>query len=339
MNSFGFKSYSKSFLLSAAILIGLHGISPISYAGDRAGNGGSDYESKIASQQALLESTALKIKNFFSIHGATLQKDFPEFKTSTLVRKINESEIRVVDIKTLKDKYGKSRTCLNFPQSNLIECKYSDITTLAQNSQALFVLVFHEYLGLIGVEETSPKDLNAINGYSISKRIAGYVSKVNDYDLNLVSSSCEKKSIEMINYIAPNLDDTSSNTLTSAERLMSIANSCDTPKIRLAILQVFSQSIIESISNPTLAIAGKIPALCKNDKACALAAIGILSKAITPDISNPTVAIAKVIQTITQNAPDQSVKEKAISVISQCISSSSRPTNDCLDIMEEINQL
>lgn len=183
---------SKRLLILSAFFIGALGISKLSYAGDRAGNGGSDDESRIASQQAILQSTALKIKKFFITNGPTLQKEFPEFSVRDLIEKIEKSEIRIVDTEELVDKHGKSRTCLNFPDLNVIECKYSDIKNLESNPQTLFVLTMHEYLGLLGVEETMPSQINFIDGYSISKRLAGYVTKVNDYDLVLDSneSSC-----------------------------------------------------------------------------------------------------------------------------------------------------
>jgi hypothetical protein len=166
------------------LVLGMALLTFSAYSSDK-GNGGSGDESSIAARQAILEGTALKIKKFFSINGGRLQEEFPEFKTLDLVTVIDNSDIRIVDVKELKDKHGKNRTCLNYPQSKLIECSYSEIAKIESNPQALFVLIMHEYLGLLGVEETSPQDSRLIDGYSISKRIAGYVSKVNDYDLQL----------------------------------------------------------------------------------------------------------------------------------------------------------
>lgn len=147
------------------------------------GNGGSATESQIAAQQAQLESVALKIRTFFLSNSDKLKSVFPEFDIQVLVKKIKTSDIRVVDEDVLIDKNGISRTCLNFPDSSLIECKYTEMKELFDQPAALFVLVFHEYLGLIGAEETSPDNPLVIDGYTISKRIAVYLSKVNNYDL------------------------------------------------------------------------------------------------------------------------------------------------------------
>lgn len=152
-------------------------------AGIDKGNGGSGSESKLVGQQAQLESVALKLRTFFLKNEATLKPMFPEFDIQVLVKKIKISDIRVVDESKLIDKHGRSRTCLNFSDSSLIECKSLEIEQLFDQPSALFVLVLHEYLGLIGAEETSPEKPTMIAGYSISKRIAPFVSKVNDYDL------------------------------------------------------------------------------------------------------------------------------------------------------------
>lgn len=153
------------------------------HAGIDKGNGGSGSESKIAGQQAQLEAVALKLRLFFLKNEAILKTEFPEFDIPTLITKMSTSDIRVVDEDNLIDKNDVSRTCLNFPDASLIQCKSSGIEPLLNQPVALFVLVFHEYLGLIGAEETSPTDPSVVAGYAISKRIAPYVTKVNGYDL------------------------------------------------------------------------------------------------------------------------------------------------------------
>lgn len=190
MNTYA-KEHLKQFLVASSLFVSMLTISSLTFAygGDRGGNGGSGDESSIAARQAVLEGTALKIKKFFSVNGARLQREFPEFKVHDLVTAIERSKISVLDVKELKDKHRKNRSCLNYSNSNLIECKYSDVLKLEENPEALFVLIMHEYLGLLGVEETSPQDSSFINGYSISKRLAGYVNKVNDYDLVLVKKT------------------------------------------------------------------------------------------------------------------------------------------------------
>jgi hypothetical protein len=157
-------------------------ITSLAQAGDRLGNGGSGDEAQMAAQQAQLETIALKIKYFFDINKKSLRLVFTEFTSVELINTIENSKIIIVDHELI-DKNGINRTCLNYPETNLIECKFSEIDKTINKPQALFVLIFHEILGLLRVEETSPTNPQLIDGYSISKRIAGYVTKVNDYDL------------------------------------------------------------------------------------------------------------------------------------------------------------
>lgn len=194
------KNQLKQFLTVSTLFLGVLAVSHVSFAGDRAGNGGSGGESEMAAQQAQVESISLKIKHFFQQNKKKLASEFPEVLIPKLVQIIEEADLRVVETKQLIDKHGKSRTCLNFPESSLIECKSAGIAALSAQPAAMFVLIFHEYLGLLGVEETSPTNPSMIDGYSISKRIAPYVTKVNDYDLVMTSSknSFEKFYFPMI---------------------------------------------------------------------------------------------------------------------------------------------
>lgn len=173
----------KTLLIMGTLLLSMN-----SFAGNEKGNGGSGFESKLVGQQAQLESVALKLRSFFLKNEAALKPVFPEFDIKVLAKKIKMSDIRVVDEDKLIDKNGKDRTCLNFFNSSLIECKSSEIEQLLDQPTTVFVLVLHEYLGLIGVEETSPKNPTMIDGYKISKRIAPYVAKVSNYDLELLAS-------------------------------------------------------------------------------------------------------------------------------------------------------
>ncbi len=155
-------------------------------AGQDKGNGGSGKEALLVAQQAQIENVAQKIRSFFLKNESTLKPVFKEIAIQKLLKKIKESDIRVVDEDKLIDRHGISRTCLNFVGSSLIECKSSGIAKLFDQPAAFFVLVLHEYLGLIGVEETAPNNPTYIDGYKISKKIAPYVSKVSNYDLSIL---------------------------------------------------------------------------------------------------------------------------------------------------------
>lgn len=179
----------KNLLLIASFFI--WGLS--AHAGIDKGNGGSASESYLAGQQAQLESVALKIRIFFLKNEVDLKSQFPEIDIQKLTQKIKNSDIRVVNEDKLIDKNGKNRTCLNFPDTSLIECSSSGIEPIFDQPSTLFVLVFHEYLGLIGVEETSSANSTIIAGYSISKRLAAYVTKVNDYDLVISKDAVQEE--------------------------------------------------------------------------------------------------------------------------------------------------
>lgn len=178
----------KQFLISTAVFFSVATMTTVAKAGDRAGNGGSGGESQIAAQQAQVESVAMKIKHFFQQNEDQLQNKFPEFETSELASTIEEARIEVVSKGELIDKHGVSRTCLNYPSSMFIECDNEKLDEVSNDPKALFVLVMHEYLGLMGVEETSPANAKMVDGYEVSKRIGAYVTKVNDYDLSIKSS-------------------------------------------------------------------------------------------------------------------------------------------------------
>jgi hypothetical protein len=170
------------------------------------GNGGSGTESQLAGQQAQLELIGSKIRMFF-LQNESMQDVFPEFEIKTLTKKIKITEIEIVNDDELIDKHGKSRTCLNFPDQSLIRCKYSGIETLMNEPTALFVLMFHEYLGLIGAEETSPANPATIDGYSISKRLAPYINSqasiVNSFDLDINYPSVAETSVKWKNRMFP----------------------------------------------------------------------------------------------------------------------------------------
>ena len=180
-------------------------LSSFAFAGDRGGNGGSGTETQIAAEQAQLESVALKLKKFFIQNEQAMAQEFPEFAPQALVRSISGAELSVSN-ENLVDRYGVNRTCLNFPAEQKIECNYSEVKSLQDDPKALFVLVMHEYLGLMGVEETSPENPRMIDGYSISKRIAPYVTRVSEYDLFL-NQSVNQKLVEHLEKFRSQLSD------------------------------------------------------------------------------------------------------------------------------------
>ena len=78
----------------------------------------------------------------------------------------------------LLDRNGDLRTCINLYRGampNLIRCNLSEIQKIENIDGVLSVLVFHEMLGLIGVERTVPKHPVHIEGYQHSKKLTSYL--------------------------------------------------------------------------------------------------------------------------------------------------------------------
>lgn len=94
---------------------------------------------------------------------------------------IKKLRLEVVE-QTLIDRNGITRTCLNFPEAAYIQCNKERLNALGNDVPTQYVLVFHELLGLLGVEESSPNE-ELIRSYSISSRLKAYVQKVSTYNL------------------------------------------------------------------------------------------------------------------------------------------------------------
>lgn len=157
------------------------------------GNGGTISEAMLAGKEAELVQVAQKIKRFFLKYPKTMKKVFPMVKTKELVEKINVMSIDVVDQK-LVDRYGITRSCLNFRDSDLIQCNYTELEKFKKNPGAIFVLMLHEIFGLMGIEETSPLNATYIEGYKHSKAIYPYATKVEDWDLVMKKGKVGTKS-------------------------------------------------------------------------------------------------------------------------------------------------
>jgi hypothetical protein len=178
------------------------GLSMNVFAG-AGGHGGSGTESEIAASTNQVEVVTMKLKRFFSKNVDVLKGVFPEVEIPLLLEKFETAQLKVVTAEVLIDKNGVSRSCLNYQETNLIECKNSEIARLVDRPLALFVLVFHEYLGLMGVEETSPTDAAAVDGYKISRRLSGYLTKVVEYDLQISGIQELEKQLQEMKKISP----------------------------------------------------------------------------------------------------------------------------------------
>jgi len=158
-------------------------------AGDRTGNGGSYSEVDIAAEQEILKQTIGKIVLFF-LNNPSLEKEFTEFNKDQLINATRSLSVEVVDYEVF-DKHGLKRTCIN--DLNLIRCDITELKKINHDPKITFVLMFHELLGLMSVEETSPANASMIDGYSTSKKIAPYVVKTNDYNLVITTKDNRKR--------------------------------------------------------------------------------------------------------------------------------------------------
>lgn len=191
----------KQFLTASTLFLGIFGFSQLSHANN--GRIYPDLKSElIGTQQAKIKKVASQIGQFFQKNQAELTSVFPEVSIPDLVEKINSAteNMKVVDTLKISDKFGTNRTCLNFPENSLIKCTLSGLTALENKPEALFVLIFHEYLGLLGIEETSPKNPEFIEGYSISRRLAAYVTVMN----SLFNMSINANNFETVHYVRLN---------------------------------------------------------------------------------------------------------------------------------------
>jgi hypothetical protein len=154
-------------------------------AGDRVNNGGSGEEISLVTAEYTLKSTVDKIFYFFATKPAA-KLDFPEVNFEKLMSIKNHLKIEVTE-EDLIDREGRERDCLNgvLQNQNILKCRYSYIKRYFHDPYNMFVLSFHELLGITGDEISSIYNNSLMQSYPISSRLAKYVISVNDYDLSL----------------------------------------------------------------------------------------------------------------------------------------------------------
>ena len=188
----------KQFLVSTALFAGLVTTMQIAHAGDRAGNGGSGNEVAIVIAQKNISDIASKIDFFFK-KNPEAKNEFPEIDFNEFSKLIENAKYEITEDKLI-DKNGQTRTCLNFSKELLIQCGLKELSLLDKDVPAQFVLVFHELLGLMEIEESSPTNVELSDSYIISQRLKKYVTKVDSYDLVYKQDSQVKVSKIMSGY-------------------------------------------------------------------------------------------------------------------------------------------
>jgi len=173
-------------LLATVILYCGHYQSTYASSGG-GGNGGSELEARLNVERLEFLKKVANIQDFFKKYPEELKKEFSEIKdfenfTETLDE--DRFELSIVD-ERLVDKYGIARTCVNYPEKRYIICDYQSLQKLHEDWSAYYVQVLHEFLGLQGIEKTTPTESLDIKGYKTSSKIAQYVSRSNEYVLQI----------------------------------------------------------------------------------------------------------------------------------------------------------
>ena len=160
--------------------------------GDRTGNGGSEDEiSNSLSEITYLDFTE-QIVTFYN-QNPRAKDTFPQIDPDTFEQVTSELTFELSH-KELFDKNNMKRSCLNFPDEVKIICNPIDKEKHENDTRVTFILLFHEILGLMGIEESTPENERVIQNYEVSRRLIKYFSKTQTYKLN--SSDREKKSFD-----------------------------------------------------------------------------------------------------------------------------------------------
>jgi uncharacterized protein YlzI (FlbEa/FlbD family) len=179
MNTYA-KESIKQFLVASSLFLGVLTVSSLTYAGDRGGNGGSGDEVSDLIVRENIKDIVSKIGVFFT-RNEKAREEFPEVSFPDLFELTSAVKVEVTD-EQLIDKNGVDRTCLNFQENSLILCNKSKFLKLENDVPSQYVLVFHELLGILGVEESSP-NREMLESYGTSQKLKRFVTKVSGHDL------------------------------------------------------------------------------------------------------------------------------------------------------------
>lgn len=141
-----------------------------------AGGGGTYSDADKAIAHAKYMEIINKIGRFFAGYES-LDYEFPELNFKKLEALIPQIKLDIVEDSNLTDKNNVSgRTCLNYPELKFIRCDIASLEKMKENTALQYVMTYHEILGLLGVEESSPKNPSIIDDYKYSKKIAQYAT-------------------------------------------------------------------------------------------------------------------------------------------------------------------
>ena len=189
----------KMLLLTSLLFLSLNSFAKVGKMFDLNGIVVTDFELSFTDDQLGIMSNNL-VKSLYLIFEKdqeNLQSQFPEFKFMDLLKTMKDVKVEIVQ-ETLIDKDGITRTCLNYPASLRIKCTSKELDKIKFHQQAYYLLILHEYLGIIGVEETSIDNLDYREGYSISSRFLIYFSAMRINELSFEKTSPLNKSNSII---------------------------------------------------------------------------------------------------------------------------------------------
>ncbi len=133
---------------------------PSAVPGHGGGNGGDELELE-------LKKRSLQIGQFMKTEMG--KKTFKMLNPDAVVDTVNGLDIDVTS-KDVYDRYNTLRTCVNYPERQLIECNLDRITALKiqKKEDILTATLFHEILGLMELELGYQEN---VSNYPVSSKI------------------------------------------------------------------------------------------------------------------------------------------------------------------------
>lgn len=162
------KLFSSYWSLLTILLLSLNPLTSAS-SDHRGGNGGDSEELEMM-KKATQISKFLESPTGMIIFGTNVN-------STSFKNKVKQIDFQIVS-EELKDKFGKIRTCLNYPSINQIKCNALKWENTSQDIQ--YVLTFHEVLNLLDLELGNITDPSK---YPISSKLQSHINTVSSIDL------------------------------------------------------------------------------------------------------------------------------------------------------------
>ena|GEM_PF-2595301 len=136
-----------------------------------------------------------KIKTFLLTEQG--QKYFPSVNEAQLAETISKTKIQVLN-EDLRDAKGNLRSARNIrmDDQSFIQFSAKSLAEIGSDEASLYVLVFHEYLNLMGIELSQDASVSSV--YPVSSKLIPFVGEIEkiqvdltdlDYDYRLICSA------------------------------------------------------------------------------------------------------------------------------------------------------